>query len=424
MQFKHKKKGRKLFTSKDRNHRIFNRYHPMRSALGITLTVLLAAVLGIVGYNVVGPLMARLSAEAESPTKTDQPFFEQESEPIKTAVSSSEAEETKTTAAATGTVTSSTASETTVHTAKFGENVTLAYCITPETCSDLKLLDTAAERCASEGFSAMILPMKVPGGQLLYASAVKDAATSGAFSDDAPAPEAVKAVLDAHGLKGIAQMDLLTDHLFPAAFSDGGYMIASSQTRWLDRAEADGGKPWISPYCAHSGAYLSSLAAELVAAGFQNVLCYDIAFPKFFNSDEALLGKQITDPKRRSEALTGLINKIAADVPQAVFSFSLKDVINGKAEAFVPDALTIPAVSMDIDVTSFRSPFIYENKRYALGQLSEAEKAVELLGLCKQILGDVRLIPCFVRGSLTDEQFNSVLETAYSAGYTEIYAVD
>lgn len=423
MQLKHKRKGRKLFTTKDRNHRIFHRYHPMRSALGIALTAALAAVLGIVGYNVIGPLVTRLSAEAESPTKTDDPFFEQETEPVKTEASVTGTAGSDTTASRTTTATAAATTEITLHTSKFGENVTYAYCITPETFSDLKLLETAADRCAAQGCTALILPMKLSGGQLLYASAVPDAVSCGA-SAASPSPEAVKAVLDAHGLKGIAQLNLLTDHLFPAEFSDGGFLIPDSQTRWLDRAESDGGKPWMSPYSAHAASYLSALASELISAGFQNVLCYDIAFPKFFNSDEALLGKQITDAKRRADGLTGLMNKIAENVPEAVFSFSLSDAINKKAEALVPEQMTVPAVSLTIDLSAFRSPFIFGDKRYALSGKTEAEMTTELLGISRQLLGDIRLIPCFVRGNLTDEQLNTVLETAIQAGYTEVYAVD
>lgn len=424
MQFRHRKKGRKLFTGRDRNRRIFSRYHPMRSALGGVLTVVLLALLGLVGYNIIGPLVTRLSSEAKAPTKTDQPFFEQESEPIKTAP-------TETTAAAsqtqtvTTTVSAATAEpQATEHTSRFGEQVTLAYCITPETVSDLKLLDTAAEQYAARGYSALVLPMKLSGGALLYASAVPEAAACGASADDAPAPDAVTAVLSRHGLAAVAQMDLLGDNLFPAAFSDGAFLIAENQKRWLDRAEADGGKPWISPYSSHSASYLSALASELVSAGFRTVLCQNLQFPHFYSSDESLLGRQVTDKKRRTEGLTGLMNSIAEQVPEAVLTVSLDEVLRDKAEVFDPEKLTDQPVCMTIDFSKFKSAFMYQNKRYALGKLSEAEKTVELLGLSRQAVGERKLIPCFVRGSLSDEQLDTVLTTAFTAGYDEIYVTD
>lgn len=422
MQFKHKKKGRKLFTSRDRNHRIFHRYHPLRSAIGIILTLAIVSFLGIIGYNIVGPLVSRLHAEAETPTKTDDPFFEQSSEPVKTT----EPVLLSTAAPVTTDVTTMTSSvtATTVHTSRFGADSTLAFFITPETVSDLQLLDTAAEHCAALGYSAVVLPMKLSGGKLLYASTVKDATACAASAEEAPSPEDILSVLDAHGLSGIAQIDLLTDNLFPAAFTDGSFLIPENQKRWLDKAESDGGKPWISPYSDHTRKYLSSLASELMDAGFRSVICHGIGFPKFFKGDESLLGKQVTDQKRRQEALTGVMNTISEKVPAAAFSFSLFDIINKKEEAFVPEEMHIRTVCMEIDLSKLKSPFIYNEKRYALGQLSDEEKVIELLGLSKQILGEINLIPCFIRGSLNDDQLNTVIETAHSAGYSDIYISD
>ena len=422
MQFKHKRKGRKLFTSRDRNHRIFHRYHPMRSALGVVITLVMIGFLGVVGYNVIGPLVTRLHAEAESPTKTDDPFFEQATEPVITtgtvlsSTSASSAITTQTTAV-------SSVQETTVHTARYGADTTLAYEVTPEIVSDLQLLETAAERYSASGCSALILPLKVSGGQLLYASAVKDAVTCGA-SAESPTLEEITAILSAHGMKGIAQIDLLGDNVFPAAFTDGGFQILENKKRWLDRAEADGGKPWISPYSDYARSYLASITKELTDAGFGSVICQGISFPKFFNSDEKLLGKQITDEKRRKEGLIGVINAIAEKEPTASFSFSLYDIVYKKAEAFDAEKMKAGSVCMIIDPAKFKSAFFYDEKRYSVAQLSDSDKVTELLGLSKQILGDIKLIPCFVRGSMTDEQMNAVLDTAHSVGYSEIYITD
>jgi len=77
---KYKKKGRKIYTRRAKNHRIFSIYHPFRSALGTVITLVLIAVMGFVGYYSVGPILSRMRAEKENPTQTPDPFFAETTE--------------------------------------------------------------------------------------------------------------------------------------------------------------------------------------------------------------------------------------------------------------------------------------------------------------------------------------------------------
>ena len=69
-----RRKGRKIYTYRVKNRRMFSKYHPMRSALGVTVLVFLVALFGVVGYSILGPLMTRLPKEKENPTRTPDPY--------------------------------------------------------------------------------------------------------------------------------------------------------------------------------------------------------------------------------------------------------------------------------------------------------------------------------------------------------------
>ena len=80
---KRKMKGRKIYTYRARNRRVFSDYHPLRSAIGTVLTLILVVVIGFVGYNVVGPIVTRLQMEKLNPTATADPYFTENSAGLK-----------------------------------------------------------------------------------------------------------------------------------------------------------------------------------------------------------------------------------------------------------------------------------------------------------------------------------------------------
>lgn len=422
-----RKKGRKIYTYRARNKRVFSKNHPMRSALGIVLTVLIAAVLGVVGYSIAGPVVTRLTAEAEHPTQTDDPYFtsEADSSPDSAAVTE-ETAETTTTAASTTTAPAETTSETetttTTETAqevtpRF-EGVTLGYVISPQTAADPKLLETALQRSTAQGYTAIVLPAKLSGGKLTYASENAEAQKCGA-SAESPALSELIGAASAKGLSVIADMNLLEDNLFPSQYSDGSYQIKDNHGRWLDRAESDGGKPWLSPYTEHAKRYLTALAGELTDAGCSEILCSGMTFPRFRTSDEALLGKQVNDSEKRTDALISVLDAMKEQSVIA-YSVSLADAVSGKAEALDPDRLSGCAVCMTIDFGDFAESFQVGEKRYSISGKTPADQTDVLLSAAKALCGDCELIPCFVRGELDEEALDAVLTAANEAGCRQI----
>ena len=416
-----KRKGRKLYTYRTKNKRIFSRKHPMRSALGITLTLVLAASLGVVGYSVVGPLVSRMTAEAEHPTQTDDPYpfdtaqIETTAAPETSAPVTSASETTQTT----------TTAETTVprRESPYPEDLVLGRILTEQTAADLKLLDTAALQAADSGFTELVLPLKLPGGMLQYASELPNAQKAGA-APESPALSDLLAVADRYGLSLSANISLLDDQVFPAYFAEAAYQLSGSHSRWLDKAESDGGKPWLSPFSDAARSYLRDLVQELHDGGCSNVFCTDLTIPRFRASDVELVGGYVNDPDQRAAALAATVNAVTEAAPGTYFRYALRDAVSGNAEALQPDLLSGETLCAEIDLEALSKPFRYGDERYTLNKLPLAERVSAALELAQKTAGDAQIIPCFVRGGMSDEDLQTVISSAYDAGCRHLLIIE
>ncbi|MBQ8920860.1 MAG: hypothetical protein IJ060_01700 [Oscillospiraceae bacterium] len=416
----HRKKGRRIFTRKAKNHRIFSVYHPLRTAAGTVLTLVLAAVLGFVGYHVIGPIVTRIRAEEQNPTKTPEPFFSEVAE-----VSGSDplpAETTTTTSFTVTTTTSATVSttETTttaVQISRFGEDVTVAYLADADALTDLDSVEAEAQRLFAEGYRAMVLPMKETGGMLNYASANEKALGSGASNADLLTVREIRNAASRYNIRCIAMMSTLEDQVYPNTYLDGSYTFKEGSTRWLDNKADNGGKPWLSPFTDAAGAYLASLAEELSDGGFSPIICTDTRFPNFFDSDVERLGKKIQDKERRQNALTDLLNGITKAAPEVCCMIDLHEAVSGNEEAFVPDKLDMEAVCIRIDIRDFTEPFKANGKRFDPTSLEFTDK-VSMLARAADAAADGKTVyPCIVSEGLTDSELETVVSLFRESGH-------
>ena len=394
----HKRKGRKIYTYRVRNRKMFSKGHPMRSALGIVLTLLLTVFAGIVGYSIAAPVIERLSAEAESPTTV----------PAETTSTTTMQQTETTTSASVTTSTSYTEStvETTVSTSKtipqrFSEPVQLVYCVPEENMNDAELLNITAESLVSQGYNAMMFPLKSVGGSLLYSSGVSEAQTCGASDPARLSLEDLTQIAWTRGMSCMALFDTLNDNLYPAGFQSGAYCITEGG-RWLDTAEERGGKPWISPFSESARGYLSALTQEISGAGFSRIYCSDLIFPHFRDSDIRYLGSYVKNPERRAEAISAVMSGITDSASGALYTGKYGE----ETTAEVVSALS-PETAVSLQI----SP-------------SSAAKSKEQLSAARNLAGDRPFIPWVVRGAMTESELNAVLDMLYESGYREIVVSD
>lgn len=413
---KHRKKGRKIYTYQAKNRRIFSSYHPMRTAIGSVLTVIVLAGLGFVGYNIVGPIVTRLQIEEQSPTTTPEPYFT-EAPPVTTTEHAAEAETTTVTSATETT----TAAETTTTSAPVTAGIEVAFLASAEVLQDLDTLKTAAEQCAAQGYTAIILPLKTEDGVLHYASTVEKAVTCGASNANKPTLREIVDTANSCNIACVAQLSTLKDSTYSNYFKEGSYIFSDGSTRWLDDKPEEGGKPWLNPFDAASGEYLAALCAEIAESGFTDIICTDTVFPSFFRSDAEVLSDPITDPARRKTALLSVLNTIAAAAPRAGLYTTLGEIVGGTAEAYDPAALSMQTVYIELDPAAATEPFTIGERRYDPSALEFWDR-VQLLAEAAQASANGKtVVPCLSWEALSADELKTAISALQQIGCETVY---
>lgn len=397
----------------------------MRSAFGTAVLLALLAFCVIVGYNVIGPIVTRMHLEAENPTTTPEPYFSESSDGIEeTPENSSQPEQpvTQTTAkkaVTTAAVTTAVTTTTEPVMTRFPDGAEVAYMLPEEALHDLAALDNAAESAAKQGYTSVILPLKLKGGMLQYASENDRARTCGASSANMLTLREITNAAERYHLTCSALFSTLEDHVYPNVYMDGSFTFNGS-TRWLDNKPESGGKPWLNPFDEASGNYLADLAGEIARGGFTHILCTDAVFPSFFRSDAELLGNRIQDPEQRKKALASVLNRITAAAPSAGSYFSLAELVLGHEEAFVPDQLEMKQIFVRIDPDDLPQAFTLGGQNYDPAALSGDDRILLLASAAKAAIGDRQLIPVIPLGGRTNDEITHMTEKLFDAGYLTI----
>lgn len=418
---KHKVKGRKIYTYRARNRRVFSDYHPLRSAIGTVATLIMVVVLGFVGYNVVGPIVTRMQQEQLNPTKTEDPYFEVASEGDVITSSQTQATTTQQT-----TVTTDTTTETTVTTtteqfpSRFPSDIDVAYFVAEDTLKDLDSVEAAAKECRENGYRSMILPLKLSSGMLQYASSVDKAVACGASNDEMLTLREIVNAANRYDVNCIGQISTLEDHTFPNFFMEGSYVFKEGTTRWLDDKPAEGGKPWLNPFDAASADYLAGIAAEIQKGGFTEIICTGTIFPHFFRSDAELLGNHIQDEELRKEALMSVLNRIADVAPTAGLYADLYGVSQGEVEAFQPAELQMTPIYMEINPAQMTEAFTIGEQRFDPAALALPEQIEMLAEAARTAAGSHEVIPILRIEQMSEAEIETAVSVLGEDGFQRI----
>lgn len=402
-----RRKGRKIYTYRVKNRRVFSQYHPMRTALTTVLAVIVLLFLGLVGYNVVGPLASRLKKEAKHPTTTPNPYIYAEA--TMTAL--------ETTTVQTTTTVLTTTEE---YLEPINEPLQLSLYLNPNALSDLDKLRTVVSEAAANGYGSVVVPLKLGGGALQYNSTVPEAKQSGASADTLPTLSEIASTISACGVFPVARIETTADSLLPIVKAEAGYRTTAEDKLWLDDAEGSGGKPWISPFSDVSRSYLQQIAAEISNAGFQRIICGGVAYPNFYAADLEALGPMLSDEASRRSGLVGMLNAIGDTVPSAVYECDLSLAIDNQEEGLAPDQLSIGTACVMIDFHKFDGTFFYAAERYDVSKLAYEDKTLILMQIAEEITGAMNVLPCIRSDNLTEQQLQSVIDTMYEIGYSRI----
>ena len=280
-----KHKGRKIYRTKDKN---YYGKTPAGKAVSVGLTILLIGGIGVLGYSIAEPIVNYTKRKGDSDvsvtTTTETPS------------------DVQTTAAISQSITGSF-----IDTGSNSFTEYRAFALTEADMADFDSLKYALDRIPSaHNFEYVEIPLKVSGGSIYYNSGVFYASQSGAVRSLVTLDDIVSAVRS-KGYKPTALISTFRDSILPRTNRDSGYITAATDEQWIDNDVEAGGKPWTSPYSDIALKYISDIIGEAADAGFERIICTDMVFPQFRQTDLELLDPVLSE-KERYLALTSAAN--------------------------------------------------------------------------------------------------------------------
>lgn len=317
---KRKNKGRKIYKTKEKN---YYGKSPMGKFLSGALTVLLIGGIGFLGYSLAEPIVNYTQHKGDEPEATEAPTTE-----------AAEASESTTEA------TAETA------TVPVKESIYTAAALKAADMASVESLRAALADVPKNDVEYIELPLKVSGGGVYYASSVLEAQT--AIRSELALSDIVEEV-EKSGFKPAAVISVLNDNIMPEAYPDGGYVLADGGELWTDSS----GKRWTTPYSQRVLNYNVSLIVELVSAGFEQIICSDMVFPEFTESDLEILDP-VLGQNDRCIALTSaanlLYNTTVSGGASMQIEVSAEDILKGKADVLQPMLLSSGNIILNIDL--------------------------------------------------------------------------
>lgn len=352
-----KNKGRKIYKTKEKN--FYGKSIPNK-IFSAGLTVLFLSGVVFLGYSVAEPIMNYTKKKGDN------------SVPIVAETSSSES--------------SYDMSSSLDSSVNFPDAVSSSFYCASLASSDLtsenSLISAVSRLSSNSEIEYVMVPLKVKGGKLNYASKVNNAVLSGAVQSTLELSKIVEVINDA-GYKPVAYLSILNDNIYPQTYPDAGYRTIGDGSRWLDNSLENGGKPWLSPFSDECKSYISSIVSEVTASGFANIVCGDVVFPPFRESDLSILDEKVNDSERYL-ALTSLVNSIYSDSVSAkcpaFLEVSAADLVSGKADVFQPMLLQVSTVIININMEELAAGLDVDGMYYEF-KGSASDNIKKILGL-------------------------------------------
>lgn len=413
-----KHKPRKIYTARSARSR-----YKSKNTMSIISTI--AVIFGVVvlGYNFSEPITkffqnnkeTQVSNEVssrkeelitDSYTKVTTVYKNNETKTDETKKVTTTATNVKETQVTTSKITSETPEETIyIPDINYIEKNNKSYYLNSAQIANIEELNrTLGELINSQqGYTSVILPLKVTGGKLNYNSQVNTAKLANVIDSDISLSSMVEAIKKV-GFEPIAELSTVTDHIYPIVYKKSAYQFDDNVTgEWLDHRPEEGGKPWLSPFSDLTKEYLKNLSSEIADAGITKIIYTDLYFPPFREKDLNYIGDLVKSPERY-KGLTNLVNEIKSSVDSkkvnVLISVSAKEAINGTVEVLKPNELNNIGIVVDIDFSQFPN-----------------QNITQIMQEVKAVCGNLNLIPCILKNTIEVEKIDAIAKELKDAGY-------
>lgn len=337
--YKYKYKPRK----KRKNNRIF------RKVLSVFEVILILAVFVVLGYTIAGPIINMMhadkniesTAEISTSQKEIQVVTNVENDIPETFTSESQEGQKK-------------------NTVKYSFS---AVEIPDSSLESLDSLETSLENVKKNDTNKIIknivVPLKLTGGELNFSSVNKNAIEADAVISDLALKD-IYSEIDSFGYSPVAEISLLEDAIY-SKYNVESAFTTKNGSRWIDNDLSSGGKSWLDPSKDECKKYLKSIATEIVSAGFEIIVCTDVEYPAFRQSDINYIGDSVSESLRYRN-LTDLVNEIQDAVSyKNTEVYVYEDIIkyiSGESEVVKKESLKSDGIIFNINLDSIKSESI------------------------------------------------------------------
>ena len=250
-------------------------------------------------------------------------------------------------------------------------------------------------------YTMVVVPLKETGGKLWYKSSVSEAQLAKAVVGTMTLDEIAKVIRD-KGYTPSADISTLEDSIFPATYGDAGYTFTDGVTHWFDDSIENGGKPWLSPFSDLTKNYLNNIVREIASAGFKTILCSDMKFPSFRDSDIELLGTGVTNTTGLTDLANTLAETAKANNAQFMVIIPSADIIAGTADVLEP------GLSENVKIAPSMTLVDLEGRQY--------ERCKEILNIVAGQAMGLKIVP-YIRAGGTDA--SEAIRACTELGYTD-----
>ena len=388
---KRKNKGRKIYKTKEKN---YYGKTPMGKFLSAALTVLLIGGIGFIGYSVAETIINYTQHKGDKPD-------------VETTASDATGEDT--------TDESSIAEGVPKAPEKFN-----AAGLVPTDMMSAAALKTALSAVPQNANIEFVeVPLKARGGKIYYSTTNQEAQACGAVSSTLSLAS-ITALINESGFKPAAEISAFYDNQFPTAYPSAGYVTADDGSQWVDNDPKNGGVPWTTPTSQEALTYISTIIDEVADAGFERVVCTDIMYPYFRETDLSILDEQFgrTD---RFLALTSAANlfyeRSVSNGASMYIGVSAADILKGNCDVLQPQLLSANTVVLTIDIDELKKG-VSDGKMLYEFEGTPAEITDKCLKFLGDKLKDFNVTVRISSSSATSEELINAKEKTAAYGYT------
>jgi len=388
---KRKNKGRKIYKTKEKN---YYGKSPMGKFLSAALTVLLIGGIGFIGYSVAEPIINYTQHKGDKPNESA------------TSPTGGEGEDATDTSVDDGEK-------------KVPEKYRAAALNVTDLANKAALKTALSAVPGNADIEYVEVPLKVRGGKVYYSTTNQQARSCSAVSSSLSLSD-ITSEIEASGFKPAAEISAFYDNLLPTAVPAAGYVTVDDGSQWLDDDPKHGGKPWTTPTSSEALSYVSSFIDEAADAGFERIVCTDIMYPYFRESDLALLDEQYGS-SNRFMALTSAANlfydRSLSGGASMYVGVSAADMLRGNSDVLQPNLLTANTIVLNIDVEELKKGVSDGHMLYEFSG-TPAEMTDKCLKFLNDRLSGLNVVVRISGYGATAEELLNAKDKAAGYGYT------